>query len=92
MFKKAKSQSEAAVQAGFIVAQEITISACPFTEGKFIKESMIKILEVVCPDEKQAFLTASSCSNTVADEVADNQTTPAKGKGKRPHCLFPYCG
>lgn len=55
MFTKAKSQSEAAVKASFIVAEEIAKSARPFTEGEFLKRCMIKVCDVLCPDKKQAF-------------------------------------
>ncbi|KAK7906743.1 hypothetical protein WMY93_015355 [Mugilogobius chulae] len=40
LFRKAKSQSEAAVKASFFVAGEIAKSARPFTEGDFIKNSV----------------------------------------------------
>lgn len=43
MFTKAKSQSEAAVKASFIVALEIAKSARPFNEGEFVKMCMVKI-------------------------------------------------
>lgn len=43
LFRKAKSQSEAAVKASFIIAREIAKSARPFTEGDFIKNCMLKV-------------------------------------------------
>ena len=39
LFTKAKSQSETVV----IVAEDIVKSARPFTEGEFIKNSMLKV-------------------------------------------------
>lgn len=36
LFRKAKSQSETAVKASFILAEEIAKSVWPFTEGDFI--------------------------------------------------------
>ena len=42
MFKKATSQSEAAVKASYIVAEEIAKSARPFNEGEFVKKCMMK--------------------------------------------------
>ena len=45
-FTKAKSQSEAAVKASFIVAEEIARSARPFTEGEFLKSCMMKVYDV----------------------------------------------
>ena len=51
VFVKAKSQSEAAVKASFIVVAEIAKAAQPFTEGESVKNGMIQ----VCPDKRQAF-------------------------------------
>ncbi|TWW54382.1 hypothetical protein D4764_0169900 [Takifugu flavidus] len=42
LFRKAKSQSEAAVKASLILAEEIAQSARPFPEGDFIKHCMLK--------------------------------------------------
>ena len=82
MFTKAKSQSEAAVKASFIVVAEIAKSARPFNEGEFIKKCMIKVCDVVCPDKRQAFLNVSQSKNTVADracELATSRTADGKG-------------
>jgi len=43
LFTKTKSQSEAAVRASFIVAEEVAKSARPFTEGGFIKNCILKV-------------------------------------------------
>lgn len=92
MFKKAKSQTEAAVKASFVAAQEIAKSACSFTEEGFIKDCMIKVCEVICIDKKQAFSNISLSRNTAADRTGEQSTKPAKGKRKRLHCLFLCCG
>ena len=42
-FTKAKSQNEAALKAIFIVGEEITKPARPFTEGEFLKSCMMKV-------------------------------------------------
>ena len=52
---RAKSQSEAAAKAGFIVAEEIVKSARPFTEGEFLKSCMMTVCNVLCPDNRQIF-------------------------------------
>lgn len=74
MFTKAKSQSDAAVKASFVVAEEIAKSARPFTEGEFVKRCMIKVCDVMCPDKKQAFLNVSLSRNAVADRVCELAT------------------
>ena len=55
VFIKAKSLSEAAVKARFILVAEIAKAARPFTEGEFVKNCMIKVCDIVCPDKRQAF-------------------------------------
>ena len=74
MFVKAKIQSDAAVKASFIVAEEIAKSARPFTEGEFLKTCLLKVCDVVCPDKRQAFLNISLSRNTVADRVCELST------------------
>ena len=65
MFTKAKSQSEAAVKASFIVVAEIAKSVQSFNEGEFVKKCMVKICDLVCPDKRQAFLNVGLSRNTV---------------------------
>ena len=71
MFTKAKSQSEAAVKASFIVVAEIAKLAQPFNEGEFVKKCMIK--DVMCPD-KQAFINVSLSRNTATDRACELAT------------------
>ena len=95
MFTKAKSQSEAAVKASFIVVAEIAKSPRPFNEGEFVKKCMIKVCDVVCPDKKQAFLNVILSRSTVADracELATNLYKQLMEKGKDFYCILPCCG
>lgn len=69
LFRKAKSQSEAAVRASFILAEEIAKSSRPFTEGDFIKDCMLKVCDEVCPDKRQLFLNVSLSRNTIAERI-----------------------
>ncbi|XP_072239317.1 general transcription factor II-I repeat domain-containing protein 2-like [Leuresthes tenuis] len=73
-FTRAKSQSEAAVKASFIVAEEIAKSARPFTEGEFLKSCMIKVFDVLCPDKKQMLANVSLSRNTVTDRICEMAT------------------
>ncbi|KAL4009366.1 hypothetical protein ACER0C_003218 [Sarotherodon galilaeus] len=77
LFTKAKSQSEAAVKASFLVAEEVAKSARPFREGEFIKNCMLKVCDAVCPDKQQLFSNVSLSRNTVAERV-DQLTTNLK--------------
>ena len=84
-FTKAKSQSEAAVKASFIVAEEVAKSARPFTEGESIKNCMLKVCDAVCPDKRQLFSNMSLSRNTVAeriDQLSTNLEEQLVGKEK----------
>lgn len=74
MFKKAASQTEAAVKASFIVAAEIAKSARPFNEGEFVKKCMLQVCDLVCPEKRQAFLNVSLSRNTVAGRTSELAT------------------
>ena len=74
MFVKAQIQSDSAVKASFIVAEEIAKSTRPFTEGEFLKNCLLKVCDVVCPDKRHAFLNVSLSRNTVADRVCELST------------------
>ena len=78
MFMKAKSKSEAAVKASLIVAAEITKSAQPFNEGKFVKKCMVKVCDIVCLDKKQDFLNVNLSRNTVAERMCEPSTNTPK--------------
>lgn len=51
-FTGAKSQSEAAVKACFIVAEEITKSGRSFPKGEFLKNCMIKVCDCLISRQK----------------------------------------
>lgn len=85
MFTKATTQSEAAVKASYIVAEEIAESARPFNEGEFVKKCMMKVCDQVCSEKKLTFANASLSRNTIAEctcELATNLHVQLMGKGK----------
>lgn len=43
----------------------------PFAEGAFIKDSVMKIVENICPKKKQEFASVCLTSNTVAQRIED---------------------
>ena len=69
MFRKAISQSEAAVMTSFIVSPKIAKSSRHFNEEEFVKKGMPKICDLACPEKKQAFLNVSLRRSTVADHL-----------------------
>ena len=79
------------------MAEEIVKSTRPFTEGEFVKQCMIKVCNVMCPDKKQAFSHISLSRNTVADPVCELTTNlqeqlMEKGKDFAEETLhIPFC-
>ncbi|TWW53159.1 hypothetical protein D4764_0162040 [Takifugu flavidus] len=67
LFRKAKSQSEAAVKASLILAEEIAQSARPFPEGDFIKHCMLKQLEKKGKDFMASSLAVDESSDIRGD-------------------------
>lgn len=55
------------MKACYIVAEEISKSAWPFSKGEFLKHCLIKVCEVLCPDKSRHFQSLSR--NTVADGI-----------------------
>ncbi len=41
----------------------------PFTEGQFIKEGMLKVGDILCPEKKKLFNNLSA--NTVAERITE---------------------
>ena len=41
--------SDAAVKASYHIAKEIAIASKPFFDGEFIKNCLLKAIEIVCP-------------------------------------------
>ena len=43
----------------------------PFTEGEFIKDCMMKMVEKICAEKKQAFANVCLACNTVVRRIED---------------------
>ncbi len=41
----------------------------PFTEGQFMKECMLKVADILCPEKKNLFNNLSA--NTVAERITE---------------------
>ncbi|KAG1935508.1 SCAN domain-containing protein [Pimephales promelas] len=71
LFKKAKKENEAAVEASYVVSEMIAKAGKPFKEGKFIKNCMLLAASKVCPEKKGQFSDISLSANTVAERISD---------------------
>ena len=69
MFKESNQQSQASSRAGNLVAYEITKRGKPFFEGEFVKDSMLKVADIVCPDQRRSFQKVSLSRMTITRRV-----------------------
>ena len=64
-FTRACESYENATRASYEVATLIAKHCKPFTEGEFIKDCVLKIVEKICPEKKQDFANICLARNTV---------------------------
>ncbi|GBN99116.1 General transcription factor II-I repeat domain-containing protein 2A [Araneus ventricosus] len=77
-FKKANTIQEAATHASYIVAYNIATNNKALSDGEFVKQCMLQICDVLCPDKKNNFQTVSLSRKTVTSriEAFDKNLTP----------------
>ena len=71
MFKKPKIEKESVLKASYIVCEEIAKSLKPHAEGEFVKKCMLKVVEILAPDQKKKFEDVSLSRPTVCSRIAD---------------------
>ncbi|XP_057672199.1 general transcription factor II-I repeat domain-containing protein 2-like [Diorhabda carinulata] len=59
MFHKQRTQLDNVVKASFIVSSKLAKALKPFAEGEFIKECMLEVCDVLCPEKKNEFVSLS---------------------------------
>lgn len=68
LFHKAKKDVDSAVEAIYVVSKMIAKSSKQFTEGQFMKDCMLKVADILCPDKKKLFNSLSlSADNGVIE-------------------------
>ncbi|XP_068110957.1 general transcription factor II-I repeat domain-containing protein 2-like [Hyperolius riggenbachi] len=70
-FTRARESNENATRASYDVALLIAKNSKSFTEGDFIKECVMKMVENICPEKKQEFANICLARNTVARRIED---------------------
>jgi hypothetical protein len=70
-FRKATKDSDAAVEASYVVSEMIAKAGKSFKEGEFIKNCMLKASSIVCPEKRSQFCNISLSANTVAERISD---------------------
>ena len=71
MFKKSNQESQASTHTSYVVTYEIPKRGKPFFEEEFVKNCMLKVAEIVCPDEQRAFQNVSLSRMTITRRVEE---------------------
>lgn len=71
MFRNLFKQNESSVLASYVIAHEIAKHSKPFLEGEFFKNSMLKVVDIVCPDKKPLFNEISCSKMTIIRRIED---------------------
>ncbi|XP_065811264.1 general transcription factor II-I repeat domain-containing protein 2-like [Labrus bergylta] len=70
-FFRTNKIQENATTASYEVAKLIAQHGKPFSDGDFIKQCLIKVTEIMCPEKVQDFINVSLSRNTVVRRIED---------------------
>lgn len=90
LFKREKKECDAVVEASYVVCEQVAKAGKPFTEGQFLKDCMVKVANILCPEKASLFRNISLSANTVAErisELSDNINDQLCDKGTK----FCFC-
>ena len=83
-FTRASESNDNATKASYEVATLIAKHCKPFTEGEFIKDCVMKMVENICPEKKQQFANVCLARSTVSrriEEVSSDIKRQLEAKG-----------
>lgn len=66
-FTKIEKGNVASVTASYELSQMIAVSGKSYSEGDFIKQCLVKMAQIVCPEKVHLFKDISLTRNTVAE-------------------------
>jgi hypothetical protein len=75
LFSKHRQLNEESVKVSYILSEMIAKHSKPFTEGEFVKECILKSVELLCPEKKNLFASISLSAQTVTrriEELSEN--------------------
>ena len=70
-FTRASESNENATKASYEVATLIAKHCKPFTEGEFIKDCVMRMVENICPEKKQQFSNVCLARSTVSRRIEE---------------------
>ena len=80
VFTKRNTKAQNNVRASFEVSSLIASRLKPFTDGKFVKDCLLAVVDVVCPEKRSLFeavsLSARTVTRRIEDLAADVKATP----------------
>ncbi|CAK1595820.1 unnamed protein product [Parnassius mnemosyne] len=69
MYHKQRTQLDNVVKASFILSSKLAKALKPFAEGEFIKECMLEVCGILCPEKKNEFEKISLLRRTVVRRI-----------------------
>lgn len=61
--------NDAAMKCSYILSEKIAPASKPFTDGEFIKECLLSAVEIMCPEQRQAFASLRLGADTISQHV-----------------------
>ena len=83
VFTNLTKSGEAVTQASYVVAQEIARRSKPFSDGEFVRDCMLKVADIVCPEQKAKLCDISLSNDTVARRIEDLANNLKEQLGQR---------
>lgn len=75
IFVKRSEEAEDVVRASYIISKKVAEYSKPFSEGEFVKECLIELANILCPEKRKKFAEVSLSRRTVTrriDAMAEN--------------------
>uniref|UniRef100_A0A672FRL1 SPIN-DOC-like zinc-finger domain-containing protein n=1 Tax=Salarias fasciatus TaxID=181472 RepID=A0A672FRL1_SALFA len=71
VFTNLAKSGKAVTQASYVVAQEIARRSKPFSDGEFVRDCILKVADIVCPEQKTKLRDISLSNDTVTRRIED---------------------
>ena len=71
VLSKVSLQQESVVKASYLVAEIIAKKSKPFADGEFMKECIVRVADVICPEKKETFAKISLSRQTITRRVEE---------------------
>lgn len=71
VFTKINENSEKGTRVSLAISHLIAKNMKPFSDGEFVKECIMTVVDLLCPDEKNVFANVSLSSSTVTRRIED---------------------